>query len=179
MDKCVFLRNVAHIDSQSTEDRIRNCAIPEWPTINTGLSQREVWLTCNSFNVQCRDCLKCYEWNYSCSYCHGGLWFWDLFLPAGATKSYISWDPEAQFDDRSVWAEAQAGGHGEGTERAGGEAEKSRGECDKPHSGEDPYYPKLRSGEAILMWPQAIWSTPRLTATECQKHLYIRDPVIC
>lgn len=38
-----------------------------------------------------------------------------------------------------------------------------------------PYCPKLRSGEAILMWPQAIWSTPSLTATECQKHLCIRD----
>lgn len=43
----------------------------------------------------------------------------------------------------------------------------------------DPYSSKLRAEETILMWIQAIWSTPSLAATGRQKHLCTRDTMIC
>lgn len=83
-------------------------------------------------STQVRDCLPYVLMEWSCPCCRGG--FWDLSFLVGAAKSHISWDSEARSDDWSVWSETQAGWHGEGAERAGGETEKSRGECNTPNS---------------------------------------------
>ena len=150
LGKCgVFLKKKfrSHV-CHSTVSTGRRCAVPKWLIIIPGPSLVGLWLTGSSLDSVAQHTTERLPYvlmELELSLLPWGVWFWDLVLLAGAAKSHISWDSEARSDDWSVWAEAQAGWHGEGAERTGGEAEKSRGECDTLNS---------RGTHSVLSWDQ-------------------------